>query len=56
MAAYDLLIDISNKRPELQVIVVDNEIPEKARPFVRLELSEEDRLIRNPDGYTAEPE
>ena len=50
MAAYDLLIDTSNKRPELQLIVVDNEIPEKARPFVRLELSEEDRLIRNPNG------
>ena len=49
MAAYDLLIDTSNERPELQVIVVDNEIPEKARRFVRLELSEEDRLIRNPD-------
>ena len=49
-AAYDLLIDTSDKRPELQVILVDNEVPEKARPFVRLELSEEDRLIRNPDG------
>ena len=50
MAAYDLLIDTSNKHPELQVIVVDNEIPERARPFVRLELSEEDRLIRNLNG------
>ena len=50
VAAYDLLIDTSNQRPELQVIVVDNEIPEKARRFVRLELSEDDRLIRNPDG------
>ena len=48
-ATYDLLIDTSNKRPELQVIVVDNEIPEMARPFVRLELSEDDRLIRNID-------
>ena len=47
-ATYDLLIDTSRNNPELQVIVVDNEIPEKARPFVRLELSEEDRLICNP--------
>ena len=49
-ATYHLLIDTSNKRPELQVIVVDNEIPEMARPFVRLELSEDDRLIRNIEG------
>ena len=46
VATYDLLIHTSNDHPELQVIVVDNEIPEKARGFVRLELSEEDRLIR----------
>lgn len=46
MATYDLLVDTSENNPELQVIVVDNEIPERARPFVRLELSEEDRLIR----------
>lgn len=50
MAAYDLLMDISTQRPELQVIVVDNEIPEQARRFVRLELSEEERLIRDPDA------
>ena len=49
-AIYDLLIDTSIRRPELQVIVVDNEVPETARPFVRLELSEEDRLIRNTAG------
>ena len=49
-ATYDLLIETSNGRPELQVIVVDNEIPESARSFVRLELSEEDRLIRNAEG------
>ena len=30
---------------ELQIIIVDNDVPEKARPFVRLELSEDDRLI-----------
>ena len=50
IATYDLLIDTSSRHPELQVIVVDNEIPEKARRFVRLELSEDDRLIRNLDG------
>ncbi|MCY4592507.1 MAG: AAA family ATPase [Alphaproteobacteria bacterium] len=47
MAAYDLLVSTSRTRPELQVIVVDNEIPAEARSFVRLELSEQDRLIRN---------
>jgi len=45
-ATYDLLIQTSNEHPELQVIVVDNEIPESARAYIRLELSEEDRLIR----------
>ena len=49
-AIYELLIETSNTNSELQVIVVDNEVPEKARPFVRLELSEEDRLIRNSQG------
>ena len=49
-AIYDLLIEIANTNSELQVIVVDNEVPEKARRFVRLELSEEDRLIRNSQG------
>ena len=49
-AIYDLLIGISNTNSELQVIVVDNEVPAKARPFVRLELSEEDRLIRSSRG------
>ena len=49
-AIYDLLIETSKTHRELQVIVVDNEVPEEARPFVRLELSEEDRLIRNSQG------
>lgn len=49
-AIYDLLIETSSTHPELQVIVVDNEVPEEGRPFVRLELSEDDRLIRNPQG------
>ena len=46
-AAYDLLIETSDRHPELQVILVDNEIPDNAREYVRLELSEEDRLIRD---------
>ena len=46
-AAYDLLIETSERHSELQVIIVDNEIPDIARAFVRLELSEEDRLIRD---------
>ena len=45
-AIYDLLIETSQTHSELQVVVVDNEVPEKARSFVCLELSEEDRLIR----------
>ena len=45
-AIYDLLIETSQTHRELQVIVVDNEVPKKARSFVRLELSEDDRLIR----------
>ena len=49
-AIYDLLIETSSTHRELQMIVVDNEVPEEGRPFVRLELSEEDRLIRNPQG------
>ena len=46
-AAYDLLIGTTSRHPELQVILVDNEIPNSARGYVRLELSEEDRLIRD---------
>ncbi len=48
-ATYELLIETSEMHPEIQVIVVDNEIPDFARRFVRLNLSEEDRLIRNDD-------
>ena len=54
MATYGLLIDTSNEHPELQVVVVDNEIPQKARAFVRLELSEEGRLIRTLWRMTGE--
>ena len=49
-AIYDLLIETSQTHRQLQVIVVDNEVPEEARSFVRLELSEDDRLIRNAEG------
>ena len=49
-AIYEFLIETSSTNPELQVIVVDNEVPDDGRPFVRLELSEEDRLIRNAQG------
>ena len=49
-AAYDVLMGVSSSRPELQIILVDNEIPDAARGFVRLELSEEDRLIRDELG------
>ena len=49
-AAYEVLIGLSEEHPELQVILVDSEIPEEAREFVRLELSEEDRLIREGNG------
>lgn len=50
MAAYDVLRTVSHEHPELQVILVDNEVPESARGFVRLELSEDDRLIRNTEA------
>ena len=46
LAVYQFLIETSTAHPELQVIVVDNEIPPEARSFVRLELSDEDRLVR----------
>ena len=48
-ALYELLIETSQTHRELQVIVVDNEVPEEARSFVRLELSEDDRLVRNAE-------
>ena len=48
-AAYGVLMRLAKTHPELQVILVDNEIPDEARGFVRLELSEEDRLIQERD-------
>ena len=45
-AVYEYLIALSHRLGDrLQVIVVDNEVPASARPFIRLELSETDRLI-----------
>ncbi len=42
-------METSKEHPELQVVVADNDIPLSARPFIRLEQSEEDRLIRVAD-------
>jgi hypothetical protein len=45
-AVYETLIDISNRLgSDLQLIVVDNEVPDIARSYVRLELAEDQRLI-----------
>jgi hypothetical protein len=45
-AVYDALIDVSNRfGSDLQLIVVDNEVPDIARSYVRLELAEDQRLI-----------
>jgi len=45
-AVYQFLAEISGSVGDLlQVIVVDNEVPDIAKSFVRLELSEEERLI-----------
>jgi hypothetical protein len=44
--AFDYLIEVSKKfGDKLQIIVADGNIPPEARPFVRLRLSEKDRLI-----------
>lgn len=45
-AMYRYFIQMSEElRDILQVIIVDNEVPPIAREFIRLELSESDRLI-----------
>jgi hypothetical protein len=45
-AIYEYLVDISAKFGDrLQIFVVDNEIPVVARKFIRLELTESDRLV-----------
>jgi len=48
--AWKQLIELSTTLgDELQVIVAANDVPERARPFVRLTLSAEDRLIPTAD-------
>ena len=43
---YEYLIELSRRRgDQLQVIVADNDVPELARDFVRVTLSQADRLI-----------
>ncbi len=45
-AIYKCLIDFSDKyKQQLQMIIIDNEVPDYAKKYVRLELSEQDRLI-----------
>lgn len=45
-AIYEYLMEFAETfREQLQVIVVDNEVPASARSFIRMELSEGDRLI-----------
>ena len=45
-AVYQYIIDISDEIGDtLQIIVVDNEVPTIARRFIRLALSDTDRLI-----------
>ncbi len=47
--AYDYLIEVSNKHSSsLQVILADGFVPTQADPFVRLRLSEDDRLVPIP--------
>ena len=44
---YEFLVRISELHGEsLQLIVADDEVPEFAKPFIRVELSENDRLVR----------
>lgn len=48
--AWTQLIELSaTLGDELQIIVAANDVPERARPFVRLTLSAEDRLIPEAD-------
>ena len=45
-AVYEYLVELSHYfEDKLQVIVVDNAVPSTARQFIRLQLSETDRLI-----------
>jgi hypothetical protein len=45
-AVYRYLIELSETMgPELQLIVVDNSVPATARPYIRLELGDTNRLV-----------
>jgi hypothetical protein len=44
---YDLFADIANEYgDQLQIIVVDNHVPPRGQDWIRLTLTEEDRLLR----------
>lgn len=44
---YEFLISVSEKFGDrLQIIVADDEVPESAEPYVRVRLTEADRLVR----------
>lgn len=46
---YEYLRGVNDRAGEkLQVIVVDNDVPESMKEFVRLALTDDDRLIRVP--------
>jgi energy-coupling factor transporter ATP-binding protein EcfA2 len=46
-AVYEFLIELSSEYGDrLQMIIVDNEVPEIAKDYIQLELSDSDRLIR----------
>jgi len=48
---YELLADVGEAYgDQLQIIIVDNHIPSRGQDWVRLTLSEDDRLIHFPSG------
>lgn len=52
-AVYEYLIQLSNDMGDrLQVIVADNDVPSAAERYIRLQLSEDDRLIRRAGTST----
>jgi len=54
--AYDYLIEVSDKySSQLQIILADGQVSPHAYPFVRLRLSEDDRLIPIPQGQVKKP-
>jgi hypothetical protein len=54
--AYDYLIEVSDKySSQLQIILADGHVPPQANPFVRLRLSEDDRLVPIPQDVVKKP-